>query len=218
MSLDHLSEEGLAEFEEIEVPFSIIVFLCVLLTISYVIHFNEHFYIFGLLAMIFLRTYGIWTTVQDMIFYWYFILHFNYHINHKERPSDSTQSRDQPIGLETDYQIFSESQSPTTEIIRSIRQQIHFQQNSHIDEIPTTSTFAGNITHISQNIINLPVYVNIPHIYEPPKIQQGKQLEELLRGEICCRNFINQDLTFLQPSVIHAPHPEENKTLSQGNT
>ena len=38
MSLDHLSEEGPAEFEEIEVSFSIIVLLFVLLTISYVIH------------------------------------------------------------------------------------------------------------------------------------------------------------------------------------
>ena len=153
-----------------------------------------------------------------MIFYWYFISYFNYDIKHKERSWDSTQSRDQPTDLETDYQILPESQSPTTEIIRSIRQQIHFQQNNHIDEIPTTSTFAGNITHISQDIINLPVYVNIPHRYEPLNIQQDKQLEEFLRGEIHCQNFINQDLTFLQTSVIHAPQPMENKTLSQGNT
>ena len=69
MSLDYLCEQGPAEFEEIEVPFSIIFFLFVLLTISYMIHFNEHFYIFGILARIFLRIYGIWTTVQDVIFY-----------------------------------------------------------------------------------------------------------------------------------------------------
>ena len=92
MSLDHLCEEGPAEFEEIKVPFSIIFFLLVLLAISYMIHFKGHFYIFGLLARIFLQIYGIWTTVQDATFYWYFILHFNYDIKHKERPSDSTQS------------------------------------------------------------------------------------------------------------------------------
>ena len=34
MSPDYLSEEGLAEFEEIEVPFSIIVLLFILLSIS----------------------------------------------------------------------------------------------------------------------------------------------------------------------------------------
>ena len=86
------------------------------------IHFNRHFYNFELLARIFLRIYGIWITVQDALFYWYFILCFNYDTKHKERPSDSTQSRDQPVDLETDHQILSELQSSTTEIIRSIRQ------------------------------------------------------------------------------------------------
>ena len=68
MSPDHLCEEGPAEFEEIKVPLSIIFFLLVLLTTSHVIHFNRHFYIFGLLARIFLRIYGIWTIVQDVYF------------------------------------------------------------------------------------------------------------------------------------------------------
>ena len=77
---DHHSEEGLAELQEIEVPFSIICSLLVILTISYFIHFNRHFYIFGLLTRVFLRVYHIWTTLQDVIFYWYFILHFNYDI------------------------------------------------------------------------------------------------------------------------------------------
>ena len=60
MSLDHLKEEGPAELEEIEIPFSIILLFSVLLTISYRIHFNEHFYIFGLLARILFHTYKIW--------------------------------------------------------------------------------------------------------------------------------------------------------------
>ena len=68
MALGHLSEEGLAELEEIEVPFSIIYSLFVTLIISYLIHFNRHFYIFGLLARLFLRMYDIWTTLQDAIF------------------------------------------------------------------------------------------------------------------------------------------------------
>ena len=102
--------------------------------------------------------------------------------------------------------------------MRDIRQQIHFLWNSHIDEIPNTSPFTGNITYISQNFINLPVCDNIPHIYDPPKVQQDKQLEEFLRGEICCQNFINQDLTFLQPSVIHASQPKEDSILPERNT
>ena len=62
------------------------------------------------------------------------------------------------------------------------------------------------------------MYANIPHICDPLKVQQGKQLEEFLKGEICCQNFIKQDLTFLQPSVIHVSPPKENNTLPERNT
>ena len=175
MSPDHLNEEGLAELEEIEIPFSIIFLLSILLTIPYRIHFNRHFYVFELLARILFQTYEIWTIIQDVLFCWYFLLCFNYDIKQKERSSDSTQGRDQAIDLETYQQIPPESLVPTTEMIRDIRPQIHFQWNSHIDEIPSTSTFTGNITYISQNIINLPVYANIPCIYDLPKLQQDKQ-------------------------------------------
>ena len=84
MSPDHLNEEGPAEFEEIEIPFSIIFLLSVLLTISYRIHFNRQFYIFGLLARILFQTYEIWTIIQDVLFYWYFLLRFNYEKNKRE--------------------------------------------------------------------------------------------------------------------------------------
>ena len=74
------------------------------------------------------------------------------------------------------------------------------------------------MTYISQNIINLPVSADIPRIYDLPKVQHDKQLDEFLRGEICCQNFINQDLTFLQSSVIHASQPKEDSTLPDRNT
>ena len=111
-----------------------------------------------------------------------------------------------------------ESHLPVIETIRIIRQQIYFKWNSHIDEIPIIISFIGDITHIPQNIINLPVHINIPQINELLKIEQDKELEEFVRGEIHCQNFIIQDLTFLQPFVIHTPWPKENKTLSEGNT
>ena len=69
MSPDHLNEEGSAELEEIEIPLIIILLLSILLTISYRIHFNGHFYIFGLLAMILFRTYETWIIIQDVLFY-----------------------------------------------------------------------------------------------------------------------------------------------------
>ena len=62
------------------------------------------------------------------------------------------------------------------------------------------------------------MYADIPHAYDLPKVQQDKQLEEFLKGEICSQNFINQDLTFLQPSVIHASPPKENSILPEKNT
>ena len=62
------------------------------------------------------------------------------------------------------------------------------------------------------------MYANIPCIHDPPKVQQDKQLEEFLRGEIHCQNFINQDLTFLQPSVMHASQPKEDSILPEKNT
>ena len=62
------------------------------------------------------------------------------------------------------------------------------------------------------------MYTNISCIHDLPKVQQDKQLEEFLRGEICCQNFINQDLTFLQPSAIHASQSKEDITLQERNT
>ena len=149
-----------------------------------------------------------------MLFYWYFLLHLNYDIKQKETSSDSTKSRDQQI----DQQMLPESPAPTPEITQAIRAQIHFIRNSHIDEIQNILTFTGNTTYISQNITNLPVYANIPHIYDPPKVQHDKQLEEFLRGEIHCQNYINQDLTFLQPLVIHASQQKEDNMVQEKNT
>ena len=181
MSPDHLNEESLAELKGIEIPFSILLLFSIFLTISYGIHFNGHFYIFGLLARTLFWIYEIWTIIQDALFDWYFLLGFNYNRQQKKRSLDSTQSRDQQIDLEAYKQILPESSAPTTEIIRHIRPQIHFLQNGYIDEIPNTSTFTGNITYISQNIISLPVYANIPHTYDPPKVQHDKQLEEFFK-------------------------------------
>ena len=156
MSLDHLNEEGLAELEEIEILLSIILLLSILLTISHGIHFNGHFYIFGLLARIFFQTYEFWAIIQDVLFYWYFLLHFNYNIRQKETSSDSTQRRDK--------HILPEAPAPNTEVLRHIRPQINFLWNSHIDEILNILTFTCNITHIVQNFINLPC-MPVFHIY-----------------------------------------------------
>ena len=83
---------------------------------------------------------------------------------------DSTQSRDQQI----DQQILLEVPAPDTEVLRHIRPQINVPWNSHIDEIPNIVIFTGNIIHIVQDFINLPVNTSIPHIFDSPKVQQDK--------------------------------------------
>ena len=195
MPPDHLNEEGPAEPGEIEIPLNIIFFFSILLIISH----GTHFYPFGLLARILFWIYEFWIILQDALFYWYFLLRFNCYIRHKEIPPDSTKSRDQPI----DQQILLEVPAPVTEVLRHIRPQINFLWNSHIDEIPSIVTFTGNITHIVQDFNNLPVNTSIPYVFDPPKVQQDKCFQEFLRGKIHCQNFINQDLTFLQLSVLH---------------
>ena len=80
MQPDHLNEEGLAESEEIEIPLNIIFFFSILLIISYGTHFNGHFHLFGLIARILFWTCEYWIILQDALFYWYFLLHFNCYI------------------------------------------------------------------------------------------------------------------------------------------
>ena len=133
MSPDHLNEEGPTEPEEIEIPLNIILFFSILLIISYRTHFNGHFHLFGSLARILFWIYESWTIIQDMLFYWYFLLHFNYYLRQKETSLDSTQSRDQQI----DQKILLDVPAPDTEVLRHIRPQINFLWNSYIDEIPS---------------------------------------------------------------------------------
>ena len=49
----------------------------------------------------------------------------------------------------------------------------------------------------------MPVTISTLQISEAPILYRDKQLEEFLRGEECCHNFINQDLTFFQPSTVY---------------
>ena len=48
-------------------------------------------------------------------------------------------------------------------------------------------------------------------------MQRDKQLEEFLIREIHCCNFINQDLTFLQPSTIYKTKTKEDSILPEPN-
>ena len=81
-----------------------------------------------------------------------------------------------------------------------------------LDTLDHKLTFSGIATprkfltfwHLLATLLILPLYASILYIFDPPKVLQDKLLEEFLRGKLHCQNFTNQDLTFLQLSVIHA--------------
>ena len=213
MSLDHLCEEGPAHRKEIEIPFNVILFFCILLTISYGIHLNGHFYLFGLIARILFWIYHLWSRLNHTLFYWYFLLHFNCDIKPKETTMDSTQSRD----YQTDQQILLETLAPDTEVLITVRPQINFLQHNGINEIFHIVTYTANAAHIIPTFPNLSVTVSTLQISDAPILYRDKQLEEILIGEERCHNFINQDLTFLQPSTVYEATTQDDTIPPQSN-
>ena len=155
----------------------------------------------------------MWSRLQHVLFYWYFLLHFNCFIWPKEKTPDSTQSRDQQL----DQQTLPETPAPDTEVLITVRPQINFLQHNCINDIFNIVTFTANTTHIIPKFTNLPVTANTLHVSETPRLYRDKRLEEFLIGEIHCRNFINQDLTFLQPSTIYKTTTQEDSILPDPN-
>ena len=88
---DHLCEEGLAYGEDIEIPFHVIFSFSTILIFLYGIHLNRHFYFFGLTTRIFLWTHNFLSGIYHVLFYWYFILHFNHCMGHMKTTPDSTK-------------------------------------------------------------------------------------------------------------------------------
>ena len=64
-------------------------------------------------------------------------------------------------------------------------------------------TYVVNVIQPVPSLPNLPVTVSTLHISEAPILYWDQWLQEFLVGEECCHNFINQDLTFSQPSMVY---------------
>ena len=170
MPLDHLCEEGPAHREEIEIPFNVIFFFSVLLTISYGIHLNGHFYLFRLIARILFWIYHLWSRLYHMLFFWYFLLHFNCDIRQKETTLDSTQSRDR----QSDQQTLPETLAPYTEVLITVRPQINFLQHNCINQFNNVVTYTANATHITPMFPNLPVTISTLQISDAPILHRDK--------------------------------------------
>ena len=199
MSPDHLCEEGLAHREDIEIPFHIIFSFSTILIFLYGIHLNTHFYFFGLTTRIFLWIYNFLSGIYHKLFYWHFIICFNHCEGQKKPTLDSTKRRDH----EEDQQNLPVTASPTIDAFVTVRPQIIFFQQNYFDEIGSTPTYVANAIYPAPNFLNLSVTVSPLHIYDVPLLYWDQRLQEFLDSEECCCNFINQDLTFLQPSSVY---------------
>ena len=85
----------------------------------------------------------------------------------------------------------------------TVRPQITFFQQNYSDEICSIETYVANAVHPVPTLPSLPVTVSTLHISEAPILYRDQWLQEFLVGEECSHNFINQDLTFLQPSTVY---------------
>ena len=151
--------------------------------------------------------------LHDLLFYWYFLLRFNCEIRPKQTTPDSTQSREH----QSDQQTLLETLVPDTELLITVRPQINFLLYNGINKIFNVVTYTANTTYIIPIFPNLPVIVSTVKISDAPRLHRDKQLEEFLTGEEHCRNFINQHLTFLQPSTIYEATTQEDSIPPESN-
>ena len=63
----------------------------------------------------------------------------------------------------------------------------------------------------------MPVTISTLQIFDEPRLHRDKQLQEFLIGEERCHNFINQDLTFLQPSTLYQATTQEDSIPPESN-
>ena len=91
-----------------------------------------------------------------MLFYWYFILHFNHCVGEKKITSDSTESRDN----DTDQQNLPVTAMPIIDAFVTVRPQIIFFQHNYSDEICSTPTYVTNAIYPAQSFPNLSVTVS----------------------------------------------------------
>ena len=117
----------------------------------------------------------------------------------KKTTPDSTKSRDH----DKDQQSVPVTAMPTTDAFMTVRPQIIFFQQNYFDEIGSTPTYVANAIYPALSFLNLSVTVSTLDIYDAPLLYWDQRLQEFIDSEECCHNFINQDLTFLQPSMVY---------------
>ena len=92
----------------------------------------------------------------------------------------------------------------------TVRPQIIFFQQNYFDDICSTPTYVASAIYPVPSFPNLSVTVSTFHISDAPLLYLDQQLQEFLDSEECYHNFINQDLTFLQPSTVYEMTVSDN--------
>ena len=107
---------------------------------------------------------------------------------------------------------------PTTDAYLTVRPQIIFFQQNYFDELGSIFTYVADTICTAQSFLNQSVTVSTLHIYDTPFLYRDQQLQEFLDEE-CCHNFINQDLTFLQPSTVYQmTDADDNQSTASDST
>ena len=94
MSLDHLCEEGLAEIENFNIPFSIAFLGFVFLTLPHILHFKNYFHIFWRRFNFYNGIFKVWKTSFNTLDILYATLSLIWNTKSTGRPLDATKSRD----------------------------------------------------------------------------------------------------------------------------
>ena len=128
---------------------------------------------------------------------------------------DSTQSRD----CEEDQPNLPVTAMPAIQSYLTVIPQIVFFQQNYFDELGSIPTYIANTIYTALSFSNLSVMVSILYIYDTPLLYRDQQLQEFLDGEEHCHNFINQDLTFLQPFTIYQKtDTDDNQSTASDST
>ena len=136
-------------------------------------------------------------------------------MGHKLQILDSTQSRVH----EEDQINLPVTATLTIDTYLTVRPQIVLFQQNYLDEIDSIPTYIVDTVYAAQNFHSPSVTVSTLHVYDTPILYQDQELQVFLEGEERCDNFINQDLTFLQPSsVYHMTDAKDGQSIASDST
>ena len=166
-----------------------------------------------------------WTTLQ-VSRYFYCIWNYFTQVFHlfiglyyvmKECRQLNVLDDEMPQHLEVEQKL-PETLPPLDEFTRSTMEQLILhpstEESSLLQEIPLQEYCELQTLDVELSIL-YPFDIQFARTCTPPVVIHGWALAEFIAGEDWCLKFVNQDLTFLQPSVIS---PIVGNLVQNGNS